>query len=381
MSLIGIDNEEKIWNYFYEKIKNQYGVAGLMGNLYAESGLQSNILQISFQKSLNLTSEEYTKRVDNNLYTNFVNDKAGYGLAQWTYYSRKQNLLNFIKQKKKSIGDLETQLDFLYKELKENFTQVLKILETTNDILSASNAVLLDFERPAKQDLYVQVERRGYCQNYFDKYGKKGDIMMSNINIIKCYGITNTTYMPNRKVEWIAIHYTAGTTSKKGSAINLATWYKGGTGGTSSDFVIDDATIVQYNEDINHRYTWGVGGNKYSQMSTSLGGKYYNIATNKNCINIEICSNKVNTKTLLATDDDWYFTEAEIDNAVKLVQYLMEKFNIDIDHVIMHHHVTGKVCPNPWTLTEKSLSGWYDFLNKVQNKIITTPIQIPFIEG
>jgi hypothetical protein len=60
-----------------------------MGNLKAESGLQSNILQTSFVSKLSLTSEEYTKHVDNKSYTNFTNDGAGYGLAQWTYHTRK----------------------------------------------------------------------------------------------------------------------------------------------------------------------------------------------------------------------------------------------------------------------------------------------------
>ena len=37
--LKGKNIEEKIWNFLKEKIINEYGAAGLMGNLYAESGL------------------------------------------------------------------------------------------------------------------------------------------------------------------------------------------------------------------------------------------------------------------------------------------------------------------------------------------------------
>ena len=37
--LKGKNTEEKIWNFLKEKIINEYGVAGLMGNLYAESAL------------------------------------------------------------------------------------------------------------------------------------------------------------------------------------------------------------------------------------------------------------------------------------------------------------------------------------------------------
>ena len=39
MSLTGKTNAEKIWNYLYAELKNPYGVAGIMGNIQAESGL------------------------------------------------------------------------------------------------------------------------------------------------------------------------------------------------------------------------------------------------------------------------------------------------------------------------------------------------------
>lgn len=44
MSLIGKNNEEKIWNFLTGKGLNSYGAAGLMGNLFAESGLNPHNL-------------------------------------------------------------------------------------------------------------------------------------------------------------------------------------------------------------------------------------------------------------------------------------------------------------------------------------------------
>ena len=145
MSLIGSTNEERIWNFLSKKGLNAYGIAGLMGNLYAESGLRPNNLQNTYEKSLGMTDDEYTKAVDNGSYGNFVRDKAGYGLAQWTYWSRKQNLYNFVKGTGKSIGDLEVQLDFLWKELSEGYKGVLNILKSAKTVLEASNAVLLQY--------------------------------------------------------------------------------------------------------------------------------------------------------------------------------------------------------------------------------------------
>lgn len=123
----------------------------------------------------------------------------------------------------------------------------------------------------------------------------------------------------------------------------------------------DDGDIIRYNPDIANRYTWGAGGVKYSKMSTSEGGKYYGKCTNKNCINIEICSNKTDKKSLSADDRDRYFTDSELSLAAGLVKMLMSEYGIDSDHVIMHHHVTGKLCPAMWCHDESELSGWRKF--------------------
>ena len=58
------------------------GAAGVMGNLYAESGLRPNNLQNSYEGKLGMADAEYTAMVDHGTYTNFVHDKAGYGLCQ-----------------------------------------------------------------------------------------------------------------------------------------------------------------------------------------------------------------------------------------------------------------------------------------------------------
>lgn len=150
------DTEKTIWDYLMKKIGNTYGVAGLMGNLYAESGLRANNLQNSYEKKLNITDAEYTRLVDENAYPDFVKDKAGYGLAQWTFWSRKQALLDFAKSKGKSIGDLQMQLDFLWKELMMSYPAVLTVLQNAENVREASDAVLLWYERPADQSDAVQ---------------------------------------------------------------------------------------------------------------------------------------------------------------------------------------------------------------------------------
>lgn len=166
-------DEKKIWDYFMDKLGNAYGVAGLMGNLNAESALRSNNLQQTYEQKLGYTDATYTSAVDDGSYGGFVKDCAGYGLAQWTYYTRKQKLLDYAKNKKKSIGDFDMQLDFLYKELSESYKAVWNDLKTADSILVASNSVLLKFERPANQSESVQKKRAEYGQKYYDKYADK----------------------------------------------------------------------------------------------------------------------------------------------------------------------------------------------------------------
>jgi len=151
MALTGTTTEEKIWNFLKAKGLTAYGVAGLMGNLYAESALNPKNLQNTYEKKLGYTDDSYTAAVDSGSYQNFVHDSAGYGLAQWTYWSRKEGLLAYANAAGASIGDLETQLGFLYKELSEGYTSVLAVLKAATSVKAASDKVLTGFEKPADQ--------------------------------------------------------------------------------------------------------------------------------------------------------------------------------------------------------------------------------------
>lgn len=161
-----------IWDFLLSQIGNEYGVAALMGNLYAESGLRSNNAQNSGNNKLGMTDEEYTAAVDNGTYSNsqFVLDSIGYGLAQWTYWSRKEDLYDYAKSRKSSIGDLQMQLEFLVIELKQDFKSVWKTLCTAKSVREASDVVLLKFERPANQSKENCERRASFGQKYYEEY-------------------------------------------------------------------------------------------------------------------------------------------------------------------------------------------------------------------
>ena len=119
-------------------------------------------------------------------YQNFVHDGAGYGLAQWTFWSRKTNLHEFVKHAGKSISGLETQLDFLIKELSENYKSVFLSLKSASSVAVASNCVLLQYERPANMGTSVQSQRASYGATYYQRFVKKsGGIKMSNSSTVQ----------------------------------------------------------------------------------------------------------------------------------------------------------------------------------------------------
>lgn len=176
--LIVTNDESYIWDYFLDKIGNEYGVAGLMGNLYAESALKPNNLQNSYEGTLGYTDETYTSAVDTGSYSKdqFINDSAGYGLAQWTYHSRKQALYEMYENGDySSIGSIELACDYLWYELENDFSDVLYYLQHATNVKTASNKVLHDFESPADQSASVENERNNYGVYYYNKYANEGE--------------------------------------------------------------------------------------------------------------------------------------------------------------------------------------------------------------
>lgn len=182
---------------------------------------------------------------------------------------------------------------------------------------------------------------------------------MSEIKITKKTSTTNTTSSPGRKIAYIVEHYTAGVTSKAGSAENTAGWFANPAAQASADFIVDDANIVQFNPDPRNRYCWAVGGASYGNK----GGSLYGVARNANSISIEICSTNKTGKVTNANDANWYFTDAVLDKAEALTKHLMKEYGIDAAHVIRHYDVNGKPCPGiiGWSADSGDDSKWKAF--------------------
>lgn len=158
--------EKEIYLYLKGKGFPDCSVAGIMGNIKAESAMRPNNVE---DRSC-FSDEDYTQRVDNGTYAYFSNDAYGYGFCQWTFGPRKRNLLSFAKSRGVSIGDPKMQLDFLVAELQSEYSSVYNALLRAVTVAEASNAFLINYERPADMSPAVQAYRAKLGMEFFDKY-------------------------------------------------------------------------------------------------------------------------------------------------------------------------------------------------------------------
>lgn len=164
----------------------------------------------------------------------------------------------------------------------------------------------------------------------------------------------NHTAMKRTKndIKYIFIHYVGAL----GDAKANTDYYKSTYVGASADFWVGFSGDIWQGNDYYNYYSWAVGG--------SGNGPYINKAFNSNSISIEMCVRKRSTKTMNATDKDWYFEDATVESAAELTASLMKELDIDIDHVIRHYDRTGKICPNPFVYNNGKVT-WDGFKQKV----------------
>lgn len=132
------------------------GAIGMLGNLQGEtSDFDPMSCETQYLNRYGLTDAEYTRRADagekihGDYY--FTHDAAGYGIVQWTYWSRKKGLLDFAKAVGKSVGDLDVQIAYMLKELSGYYTAAWKVLTATGSIAEAVKICVTAYEKPANQ--------------------------------------------------------------------------------------------------------------------------------------------------------------------------------------------------------------------------------------
>lgn len=168
------DNEKdigvKIWNLFVATGElTEVAIAGIMGNMYAESNLQPRIVQ----------GGSYTDEI-------IVDGKTGYGLCQWTSEGRQKALKDFAKQMNKSSGDAEVQVQFCLHEMRSYATDDgTPLITALNNCTKPYDAAIIFhrvFERSADNP-QQEARRGGFADQLYESKGKVGQGL-----------VTKTTY-------------------------------------------------------------------------------------------------------------------------------------------------------------------------------------------
>jgi len=142
---------------------------------------------------------------------------------------------------------------------------------------------------------------------------------------------TNTWSRNGQKIEYIVLHYVGAVSTAKNNAEYL---HRDSNLGWSAHFFTDEISIWQ---SVDLSLSAGHCGVDYSNGRAPFWGK----CRNKNSIGIEMCCKK-------DSKGNWYIEPETVTRTVALVKWLMQEFNIPIEHVVRHYDVCWKTCPEPW---------------------------------
>jgi N-acetylmuramoyl-L-alanine amidase len=152
--------------------------------------------------------------------------------------------------------------------------------------------------------------------------------------------------------EYLIIHDTGNSTDSDEANAN---YFCGGQRNSSAHYFVDDDSTTQLVLEDNCAFHVGDGKNAYG-------------INNRNSIGIELC--RVNDT----------ITETTENNAIELVKYLMNKYNIPIDKVCRHWDASRKSCPEAFMAND--WARWHEFKNKLtqenntkgdEEEVITLP--------
>ena len=264
------EEERHIWEALESMTGNPYAAAGIMGNLHCESRLLSSNLEDHYEGILGYNDQTYTAAVDGGSYTNFVNDSCGYGLAQWTFNSRKEGLLNLAQSRGTSISDVDMQLSYLESEF--HSFGMMGSLQNMSSVEEASDYILFNFERP-KNPASLQPTRAGISSYFYNKYmfgsAAEGDLTQAQMDVIRIATNSEAYGIPARGgycQAWAAYVYgKAGFPIDNSSCARVS----GERYGVSSDFTIVPPGAAVY----------GYSSSKYGHVGIYVGGGlvYHNV--------------------------------------------------------------------------------------------------------
>lgn len=158
-------SEQSIYNSLRAGGLSPAGACAMMGNMWAESGLRSN----NVQDNCTVSDSDYTYNVDHGIITKsqFERDSYGYGLCQWTYYTRKAGLYDYAKSLGVSIGDEKMQCDYCVFELQKYYVGLYRDLCSTQNLPDATKRICAEYEQPAVNNF---ADRINAAQRFYNQF-------------------------------------------------------------------------------------------------------------------------------------------------------------------------------------------------------------------
>lgn len=154
--LVGNDNLEKILRYYVGKGLSLIQASGIAGNYQQESSFNPAIIQGGA-----IADENYTPQ-----------NGVGFGIAQWTWTSRQQPLVDLGKSSSRPVTDLSLQLDYSWWEMENQKGQSMDMNEfkATTTPEDAAYVFHRDYEVSADSEAAVKAVRGGNARNIYEQF-------------------------------------------------------------------------------------------------------------------------------------------------------------------------------------------------------------------
>lgn len=151
-----MSTRQDIFNLLRETGLTVAGALGLMGNWDCESNLEPCRVQGDFNP-FRTASKNYVAQITSGAISKeqFMRDAKGFGLAQWTYFTRKGQLYTYWKNSGAALDDAEMQTRFALYELSTGgeYGGLYHILKTSDDLLDCVTKACTIYERPAVNNI------------------------------------------------------------------------------------------------------------------------------------------------------------------------------------------------------------------------------------
>ncbi len=149
-------SREKIYSVLRGAGLTRAGALGLMGNWDCESNLEAGRVQGDFSP-YRTGSKLYVSQITSGVISKeqFMKDAKGFGLAQWTYFTRKGNLYNYWRNSGVALDDAEMQTRFALYELSTGgeYSGLYSFLRSSEDLRACVEKVCTIYERPAVNNI------------------------------------------------------------------------------------------------------------------------------------------------------------------------------------------------------------------------------------